>query len=130
MTHDGRHPVPDGIACLAVVPSSGEFSGGHAEGSGAVLAQTQQEQLTRFCRSHGIRRAALFGSLARGEDRPGSDIDLLVTFDAPKSLLSVVRLERELGAELGRKVELLTEEAISPHIRSRIAGDLTVVYES
>ncbi|HWR98829.1 MAG TPA: nucleotidyltransferase family protein [Candidatus Methanoperedens sp.] len=95
-----------------------------------MLAQARQDRLSAFCRSHGIRRAALFGSLARGEGRSDSDIDLLVTFDAPKSLLSVVRLERELGKELGRKVELLTEEAISPHIRRRIAPDLTVIYES
>ena len=92
--------------------------------------QVDQERLAKFCRAHGIRRAAIFGSLARGEGRPDSDIDLLVTFSAPKSLLAVVGLERELTAELGRKVDLLTEEAISPHIRRRIAGDLTVVYES
>jgi hypothetical protein len=72
----------------------------------------------------------VFGSLARGEGRPDSDIDLLITFASPKSLLTVVRLERELGAALGRKVDLLTEEGISPHIRKRIARDLAVVYES
>jgi hypothetical protein len=95
-----------------------------------VLAQAQQDQLSAFCRSHGIRKAALFGSVARGEARPDSDIDLLVTFTVPQSLLSVVRLERELSAELGHKVELLTEEAISPHTRRRIAPALTVIYES
>lgn len=95
-----------------------------------MAQQLNSERLAEFCRNHGIRRAALFGSLARGEGRPDSDIDLLVTFTTPKSLLTVVRLERELGVELGRKVDLLTEEAISPFIRSRIAGDLKVVYES
>lgn len=95
-----------------------------------MAQQFDNERLAGFCRDHGIRRAAIFGSLARGEGRPDSDIDLLVTFTAPKSLLAVVRLERELGFELGRKVDLLTEEAISPLIRSRIAGDLKVVYES
>jgi len=54
----------------------------------------------------------------------------LVTFTVPQRLLSVVRLERELSAELGHKVELLTEEAISPNIRLHIAPDLTVIYES
>lgn len=95
-----------------------------------MAQQFDNERLAGFCRSHGIRRVALFGSLARGEGRPDSDIDLLVTFTTPKSLLAVVRLERELGVELGRRVDLLTEEAISPLIRSRIAGDLKVVYES
>ena len=95
-----------------------------------MAQQFDNERLAGFCRDHGIRRAAIFGSLARGEGRPDSDIDLLVTFTTPKSLLAVVRLERELGVELGRRVDLLTEEAISPLIRSRIAGDLKVVYES
>ena len=95
-----------------------------------MAQQFDNERLAGFCRSHGIRRAALFGSLARGEGRPDSDIDLLVSFNAPKSLMTVVRLERELGVELGRKVDLLTEEAISPFIRGRIAGELKVVYES
>ena len=95
-----------------------------------MIPNVDRERLSAFCRTHDIRRAAIFGSLARGEGRPDSDIDLLVTFAAPKSLLTVVRLERELAAELGRKVELLTEESISPLIRSRIAGDLKVVYES
>ena len=95
-----------------------------------MAQQLNKERLVEFCRNHGIRRAALFGSLARGEGRADSDIDLLVTFAKPKSLLTVVRLERELAAELGRRVDLLTEESISPLIRSRIAGDLKVVYES
>jgi predicted nucleotidyltransferase len=95
-----------------------------------VAQQLNNERLAEFCRSHGIRRAALFGSLARGEGRADSDIDLLVTFASPKSLLTVVRLERELAAELGRRVDLLTEESISPLIRSRITEDLKVVYES
>jgi hypothetical protein len=94
------------------------------------MVSLDQQRLSAFCRTHGISSAALFGSLARGEGRPDSDIDLLVTFSAPKSLLTVVRLERELAAELGRKVDLLTEESISPLIRSRISGDLKVVYES
>lgn len=95
-----------------------------------MAQQLNNERLVEFCRNHGIRRAALFGSLARGEGRDDSDIDLLVSFAKPKSLLSVVRLERELAKELGRRVDLLTEESISPLIRSRIAGDLKVVYES
>jgi hypothetical protein len=95
-----------------------------------VAQQLNDERLVEFCRNHGIRRAAIFGSLARGEGRDDSDIDLLVTFAKPKSLLTVIRLERELATELGRRVDLLTEESISPLIRIRIAGDLKVVYES
>ena len=67
--------------------------------------------------------------MARGEDNKKSDIDLLVRFSTRKSLLSVVRLERELSEALGRKVDLLTEAAISPYLRERIMKELQVIYE-
>jgi predicted nucleotidyltransferase len=84
--------------------------------------------LIDFFRANGIRRAALFGSVSRGEEKPDSDLDLLVDFDSPKSLMTVVRLERELSQAVGRKVELLTEASISPLIRERIAADLKVIH--
>jgi len=72
----------------------------------------------------------VFGSVARGEDRPDSDVDLLVRFAKGKSLLGLVRLERELTAALGRKVDLLTESALSPFLRDRILRELRVLYEA
>jgi hypothetical protein len=66
----------------------------------------------------------------RGEAAEESDIDLLVKFSKGKSLLTLVRLEREISTALGRKVDLLTEAAISPYLRDRIKRELKVVYES
>jgi predicted nucleotidyltransferase len=81
-------------------------------------------------RRNGVSRIAVFGSVARGDDSPGSDIDLLVEFSERKGLLGVVALERQLEAALGREVDLLTEGAISPYLRGRIRRDLRVVYEA
>ena len=53
-----------------------------------------------------------------------------VKFKEKKSLLALVRLERELGMALGRKVDLLTEAAISPYLHDRIMKDLQVIYEA
>jgi predicted nucleotidyltransferase len=72
----------------------------------------------------------VFGSTARGEANDQSDIDLLVEFSQRKSLLAMVALERQLATALGRKVDLLTEAAISPYLRERILGDLQVIYET
>ena len=58
-----------------------------------------------------------------------SDLDFLVEFETPKSLLDVVRFERQLSESLGKKVDLLTEAAISPYIREHIMQDLTVIYD-
>ncbi|MDY7040081.1 MAG: nucleotidyltransferase domain-containing protein [Chloroflexota bacterium] len=56
-----------------------------------------------------------------------SDVDLLVRFSKRKSLLALVRLERELSTALGRKVDLLTEAAISPYLRDRIKREVKVI---
>jgi predicted nucleotidyltransferase len=72
----------------------------------------------------------VFGSTARGEATESSDIDLLVKLSKPKSLLSMVKLERNLSEAVGQKVDLLTEGAISPYLKERIFKELKVIYES
>ncbi len=72
----------------------------------------------------------IFGSMARGEAKKKSDIDLIVRFSKRKSLLAMVRLERELTKALGRKVDLLTEAAISPYIREKVLKEMQVIYGS
>lgn len=68
-----------------------------------------------------IIKAGIFGSYARGEAKKGSDIDLLVEFNG--SLLQLVRLERELKEELGKKVDLLTYKGINPLLKKRILNE-------
>jgi hypothetical protein len=72
----------------------------------------------------------IFGSTARGEATESSDIDLVVKLSKPKSLLSLVRIERNLSEALGKKVDLLTEGAISPYLKDRILKELMVIYEA
>jgi len=82
------------------------------------------------CRRNEVRRLRVFGSYARGEATEASDMDLIADFSGPKSLLDIVRIEREMSSALGVRVNLLTEGAISPYIRERIADDLRVIYEA
>jgi len=65
-----------------------------------------------------------------GEARKDSDIDLIVRFSKRKSLLFMVRLERELAEALGRKVDLLIETSISPYMRERVLKEMQVIYGS
>ncbi|MBK7771246.1 MAG: nucleotidyltransferase family protein [bacterium] len=88
------------------------------------------ERLIAVCRTHGTRKVALFGSFGRGDAGPNSDVDLIVEFTNPTGLLALVRLERELEEALGRSVDLLTENAISPHLRDRILREQRVIYEA
>jgi predicted nucleotidyltransferase len=94
----------------------------------AVLFDTSA--LINICRENDVAKLELFGSTARGEADDDSDIDLLVEFSKRKSLLALVSVERKMSAALGRKVDLLTEAAISPYLRDQIKRDLRVIYEA
>lgn len=87
-------------------------------------------RLVEVCRANDASMVGLFGSFARGEATAESDVDVLIRFRRPKSLIAIVRLERELTAILGRKVDLLTEAALSPYLRPAITRDLHVIYEA
>jgi len=87
-------------------------------------------QIIEICQNNDVSMIGVFGSMARGEATNRSDIDLLVKFSKRKSLLALVKLERELTTILGRKVDLLTEAAISPYLRERVMDDLQVIYEA
>ena len=87
-------------------------------------------KVVEICRKNDASMICVFGSMARGEATDQSDIDLLLKSSKRKSLLSLVKLERELSASLGRKVELLTEAAISPYLRGRINQELRIIYEA
>ena len=80
------------------------------------------EALAGLCRSHRIRRLALFGSVLKGSDRPDSDVDFLVEFerDAVPGLLGMAEIEAELSALLGRPVDLRTANELSPHFRQPV----------
>ena len=94
----------------------------------AILLDTNA--LIEICRDNDVARLEVFGSTARGEANEGSDVDLLVEFSKRKSLLALVSLERKMSTALGRKVDLLTEAAISPYLREQINRDRRVVYEA
>ena len=85
------------------------------------------EKIYSFLKKEGATRVAVFGSYARGEEMPESDIDILVEFSKNKSLLTLVRIKRELSEFLGIKVDLLTEESISPYLIDGIKREAKVI---
>ena len=68
--------------------------------------------------AHGANTIRLFGSVARGEDTPESDVDFLVTLRHGASLLDVTRLELALEELLQRRVDVVTEESLQEPIRA------------
>ena len=74
----------------------------------------------------GVVHVSLFGSVARDEARGDSDVDLLVEFGRPIGLFEFARLQRELGQRLGRRVEIVTVDALKPQLRERILQEAMV----
>ncbi len=72
---------------------------------------------------HGAHNLRVFGSVARLTDTEASDIDLLVDFDADRSLLDLVGLKLDLESLLGRQADVLTEAALSVHLRERVLAE-------
>ncbi|NUO80296.1 nucleotidyltransferase family protein [candidate division KSB1 bacterium] len=87
-------------------------------------------KLIEICREHNVAQLGVFGSMARGEADEQSDIDLLMEFSKPTSLLGLIGLEQQLEHAFGRMIDLLTKAALSPYLRDRILQELRVIYEA
>jgi predicted nucleotidyltransferase len=74
-----------------------------------------------------VEQLAVFGSVVKGDTRPDSDLDILVSFREPPSLLQFVQLENELSDRLGVKVDLVMREALKPRIGERILEEIVPV---
>jgi uncharacterized protein len=72
------------------------------------LVTARREQVMAVAARHYANRVRLFGSVARGDDRPDSDIDLLVDFDRDSSLFDLMRMARELEELLGHPVDVVS----------------------
>jgi hypothetical protein len=80
-------------------------------------------------KQYGVSYAAVFGSVARGEDRPESDVDILVRFGRPTGMVGYMKLIENLETSLQRKVDLVTEQSLNRHVQPYVAHDLATIYE-
>jgi predicted nucleotidyltransferase len=95
-----------------------------------LLLPVEYEALASVCRKYQVRELAVFGSAARGEQREGSDIDLLVEFepDAKVGFLHFLGLAEELEILLRRKVDLVPKAGLKTMIRERVLAEARTVY--
>jgi len=82
--------------------------------------EEHRSEIVRVARGHGATGVRVFGSVARGEDGPGSDLDLLVDLRLGRSLLDLIALKQDLEDLLGQAVDVVTEAGISPYVRDRV----------
>ena len=84
------------------------------------LLQDKREQILSLAARHGARNVRVFGSAARGDAGPDSDVDFLVDLDADRSLLDLGGLLMDLRELLEREVDVVTERSLHWYIRDRI----------
>jgi uncharacterized protein len=92
--------------------------------------QLPEAEIPEICRRHQVKELCVFGSAARGDMRPDSDIDFLVDFlpGARPGLLGVAAMIREFSALLGRRVDVAVKPALKPLIRPGVLAEARLVY--
>ena len=90
----------------------------------------EAEQVAEVCRRHNVRELAVFGSAARGDARPDSDIDVLIDFEpsARIGFIALSRLNRDLEALFGRRVDVVTKRGLNARIRDSVLAEAEVVF--
>ena len=100
-----------------------------AAGVRAAGIQVSAEQIREICERYHVREMALFGSMARGEAGPESDVDVLVEFEPEAEIgWKFFDLEEELGRLFGRKVDLGTKGSLKPRVRENVLRDARTIY--
>jgi predicted nucleotidyltransferase/DNA-binding XRE family transcriptional regulator len=104
---------------VQVQPPDGEARGLPSTERGQVIQRSRQ-RVREVAAKHGAGNLRLFGSTVRGEDRPESDIDLLVHLEQGVGLIGLARLQRELERILGGPVDLVPDDGLKPEVRAAV----------
>jgi uncharacterized protein len=89
--------------------------------------QSRRVEILELAARHGAHNVRVFGSIARGDNRATSDVDLLVDMEPGRTLLDVIALEQDLEAVLGRPVDVLTEAGLSPYLHHQILAEASAL---
>ena len=85
-----------------------------------TLLKTRRKDILAIAARNGAVNVRVFGSVARGDERPDSDVDFLVNLEKGRSLLDLARLLRELQTLLGMSVDVMTEAGLRPRIKDQV----------
>lgn len=83
----------------------------------------KRDEIIRIGLGHGAVNVRIFGSVAREEDGPDSDIDMLVSMEKGRSYFDLIGFQHELEDIFGRKVDMLSDKGLSPYIADRILSE-------
>lgn len=82
--------------------------------------QLYTPDILQIARKHGAQKIRVFGSFSENRDTAASDLDLLIKLEKGRDLLDLIAFKQELEEQIGRKVDVVTEKSLSPHLRDAI----------
>lgn len=91
------------------------------------LVAQKREEILRICRRNGASNPAIFGSVARGEAGPTSDLDLLIDLEPGRNLLDHVGVKQDLEELLGVRVDVVTRRGLHPLMREHVLAEAVAV---
>ena len=95
-----------------------------------MTTEVMTQKIAEYFKTQPVLKAWLFGSYSRGEERPDSDVDILVALDYSQPIgLRFFGMYEDLRAFLGRNVDLVSERTLAPFARNSVDRDKKLVYE-
>jgi len=91
------------------------------------ILQSKRAEILALAAKHGASNVRLFGSVARGEDHEGSDVDFLVDMQESRSLFDLIGLQQDIEKAIGRRVDVLTPNGINRYLKDRILGEAALL---
>ena len=101
-----------------------QFASGKSLAEWIAILEAEKPELAK---RYGVQSLGVFGSFVRGEEKPDSDLDVLVEFVAPPSLFEYVRLQNEISDLLGVSVDLVMKSALKPMIGEQILEEVVAI---
>ncbi len=95
------------------------------------FSEETKAKIVELCKKNKVRELSLFGSRARGDERPDSDFDILVDFrdDSGIDLFDYARMQVDLEKLIGIKVDLVEKAGLKRFVRDRVLAEAKVIYE-
>ena len=87
------------------------------------------QKITPVLQEYGVDYAGVFGSVARGEELPESDVDIMVSITRPIGIYKFMELQSRLETAIGRDVDLVSKNSVNKYLEPYIKRDLTTLYE-
>jgi predicted nucleotidyltransferase len=100
----------------------------YTNGGTMMLSQSQIDIIIRSMMPYHPVRIGIFGSVARNENSPESDIDILYRLKKPVGLFNLVRMKEDMEKQLNVRIDLVSEQFVHPQLKPQIMSDLKIIY--